>query len=129
MDGNIHRRQNMSRTFNQLIVNIFLAERLEPPGRTPKNWYAAVMAKQKRTSGRTGKTGFTVGAAAFAQISAVEGICLSPPMKKRAAEAASKGLSAEETRRAIIRAYCSGDPFAAFSEWTTEADKKAYGAL
>jgi hypothetical protein len=51
-------------------------------------------------------------------------------MKKRAAEAGGKGLTAEETRRAIIRAYCSGDdPFATFSEWTSEADEKASGGL
>jgi hypothetical protein len=63
------------------------------------------MPKQKHTTGKGGKTGFVVGAAGFAKISAVEGIRLSPAMKKRAAEAASKGLTAEETRRAIIRSY------------------------
>jgi hypothetical protein len=95
-----------------------------------KIWYAAAMPKQKRTTGKGTKTGFIVGATGFAKISAVEGIRLSPAMKKRAAEAASKGRTAEETRRAIIRAYCSGDdPFAAFSEWTSEADEKAYGGL
>ena len=88
------------------------------------------MAKQKDTSGKAGKTGFVVGAAGFAKISAVEGIRLSPAMKKRAAEAGSKGLTAEETRRAIIRAHCShDDPFTAFSEWTSGADEKAYGGL
>jgi len=63
------------------------------------------MAKQKDISGKPGKTAFTVGAAGFAKISAVEGIRLKPAMKKRAAEAASKGLSAEEVRTAIIRSY------------------------
>jgi hypothetical protein len=63
------------------------------------------MAKQKNTAGKSGKTGFVLGAAGFAKISAVEGIRLKPAMKKRAAEAESKGLSAEETRRAIIRSY------------------------
>jgi hypothetical protein len=83
------------------------------------------MTKRKGT-----KTGFVVGAAAFAKISAVEGIHLSPAMKKRAAEAISKGLTLEETRRAIIRSYRSADdPFAAFSEWTSETDEKAYGGL
>jgi hypothetical protein len=78
-------------------------------------WYAVAMSKQKRTTGKGTKTGFGVGAAGFEKISAVEGIRLSPAMKKRAAEAVSKGLTAEETRREIIRAYCSGDdPFAAF---------------
>ena len=88
------------------------------------------MPKQKRTTGKGSKTGLVVGATGFAKISAVEEIRLSPAMKKRAAEAASKGLTAEETRRAIIRGYRSGDdPFAAFSEWTSEADEKAYGGL
>jgi hypothetical protein len=64
------------------------------------------MRKQKkRTTGKSTKTDFVVGAAGFAKISAVEGIRLSPAMKKRAAEASSKGLTAEETRRAIIRSY------------------------
>jgi hypothetical protein len=88
------------------------------------------MAKQKDISGKSGKTGFVVGAANFAKISAVEGIRLSPAMKKRAAEASSKGLTAEETRRAIIRAYCSHDnPFTTFSEWTSEPDEKIYSGL
>ena len=88
------------------------------------------MAKQKDTSGKAGKTGFIIDAAGFAKISAVEGIRLSPAMKKRAAEAGSKGLTPEETRRVIIRAYCSGDdPFAAFSEWTSKADEKGYDRL
>jgi hypothetical protein len=63
------------------------------------------MPKQKHTSGKRGKTGFIVGAAGFAKISAVEGIRLKPGMKKRALEADRKGLSAEETRKAIIRSY------------------------
>lgn len=66
------------------------------------------MPKQKRTAGKGTKRGFVVGAAGFAKISAVEGIRLSPAMKKRAAEAGSKGLTAEETRRAIIRTYRKG---------------------
>jgi hypothetical protein len=66
------------------------------------------MTKQKRTTGKGGKTGFVVGAAAFAKISAVEGIRLSPAAKNRAAEARSKGLTPEETRRAIIRNYRKG---------------------
>jgi hypothetical protein len=74
-------------------------------GEEPKNLVCRGMAKQKRTSGKNGKTGFVVGAAGFAKISAVEGIRLKPAMKKRAAEAGSKGLSAEETRRMIVRSY------------------------
>jgi hypothetical protein len=63
------------------------------------------MPKQKRPTGKTNKTSFVIGRAGFAKISAVEGIRLNPTMEKRAAEALSKGLSAEETRKAIIRAY------------------------
>jgi hypothetical protein len=87
------------------------------------------MPKQKRSTGKTSKTGFVIGRAGFAKIGAVEGIRLKPAMKKRAAEASSKGQSAEEKRKAIIRSYrrSGDDPFATFSEWTSEADEKAYG--
>jgi hypothetical protein len=63
------------------------------------------MPKQQRSTGKSSKTGFIVGRAGFAKISAVEGIRLKPAMKKRAAEATSKGLSAEEYRKAIIRTH------------------------
>jgi hypothetical protein len=63
------------------------------------------MPKQKRSTGKSGKTGFIVGHPGFAKISAVEGIRLKPAMKERAAEAASKGLSAEEYRKVIVRAH------------------------
>ncbi|HEV7881273.1 hypothetical protein [Bradyrhizobium sp.] len=66
------------------------------------------MPKQKRTTGKGTKTGFVVGAAGFAKISAVEGIRLDPAMKKRAEEAGRKGLTAEQTRQAIIRTYRKG---------------------
>jgi len=65
-------------------------------------------AKTKTHPRKSAKTGFVVGTAAFAKISAVEGIRLKPAMKKRALEADRKGLSAEETRKAIIRSYCKG---------------------
>jgi N-acetylmuramic acid 6-phosphate (MurNAc-6-P) etherase len=63
------------------------------------------MAKQKNRTGNSGRSGFVIGAAGFAKISGVEGIRLKTATKKRAAEAASKGLSAEETRKAIIGSY------------------------
>jgi hypothetical protein len=63
------------------------------------------MARLKRSTGKSSKTGFIIGRAGFAKISAVEGIQLKPAMKDRAAEAASKGLSAEEYRKAIIRTH------------------------
>jgi len=64
------------------------------------------MAKQKKPVARTAKTGrFVVGSAGFGKISAVEGIELTPAMKKRASEARAKGLTAEEHRRAIISSH------------------------
>jgi hypothetical protein len=63
------------------------------------------MPKQKTSTGKSGKTGFVIGRAGFMKISAVEGIQLKPAMKKRAAEASSKGLSAEEYRKVIVRTY------------------------
>ena len=63
------------------------------------------MPKQKRSTGKSSKTGFIIGRAGFAKISAVEGIRLKPAMKERAAGATSKGLSAEEYRKAIIRTH------------------------
>jgi hypothetical protein len=77
-------------------------------GEKPKIWYAGTMAKQKNAAGKSGRTGFVVGAAGFAKINAVEGIRLKPAMKKRALEADRNGLSAEETRKAIIRNYRKG---------------------
>ena len=44
----------------------------------------------------------------FAKISEVEGIKLTPAMKKRASDARSKGLTAEEYRRMIIRSHSKG---------------------
>jgi len=63
------------------------------------------MPKQKRSTGKGSKTGFVLGRAGFTKISAVEGIRLKPAMKKRAAEASSKGLSPEEFRKVIVCAH------------------------
>ena len=63
------------------------------------------MPKQKRSTGKGSKTGFVLGHANFRKISAVEGIRLKPAMKKRAAEANSKGLSPEEFRKVIVCAH------------------------
>jgi hypothetical protein len=65
------------------------------------------MAGQKNTSKKTGK-GFVLGRERFAKISAVEGIELSGPMKKRIRESDRKRLSAEARRAAIIRAHSEG---------------------
>jgi hypothetical protein len=63
------------------------------------------MPKQKRTTGKSSKSDFIVGRANFTKISAVEGVRLKPAMEKRAAEATSRGLSAEEYRKVILRTY------------------------
>jgi len=66
------------------------------------------MPKRKRSTAKSAKVGFVIGRASFAKISAVEGIRLKPAMKKRATEAATKGLSAEEYRLMIVRSYRKG---------------------
>jgi hypothetical protein len=64
------------------------------------------MARQKKPAERRDKSGrFTIGADAFAKISAVEGIRTTPAMEKRASEARAKGLSDEEYRQTIIRSH------------------------
>ena len=44
----------------------------------------------------------------FTKISSVEGVVLTPEMKKRLAEFDRKGLSAEERRASILRPYRKG---------------------
>jgi hypothetical protein len=53
-------------------------------------------------------SGATIGRKAFAKISAVEGVRLTPEMKRRAAEFDRKGLSPEERVRAIVAAHRKG---------------------
>jgi hypothetical protein len=69
----------------------------------------SVMPKQRKTTERDAATGrFVIGRARFGKISAVEGIRLTQAMEKRAADAALKGLTAEEYRRTIVRSYRKG---------------------
>jgi hypothetical protein len=63
------------------------------------------MSKPKQPGAKAKKTGFVIGRTAFDKISAVEGIRLTPAMKKRATEAERKGLTPEEYRRTIMRSY------------------------
>jgi hypothetical protein len=64
------------------------------------------MPKTKPSGTKVRKTsGCVIGRDGFGKISAVEGIQLTPAMKKRATEAERKGLSAEEYRQTIIRSY------------------------
>ena len=76
--------------------------------RSARIQYACGMRKQKRLAKKNTSAGFVLGEASFAKISAVEGIRLKPAMKRRAAQAASKGLSPEEYREAIVRAHRKG---------------------
>jgi hypothetical protein len=57
---------------------------------------------------RRAAKGPTLGRDRFAKISEVEGIALTPGMKRRVAEFERMGLSAGEHRRSIIRAYGKG---------------------
>jgi hypothetical protein len=68
--------------------------------------YNDIMAKQRKPTAKGTKVGgFVVGRAHFAKISAVERIERTEVMKKRASDAARKGLTAEEYRRTIVRSY------------------------
>jgi hypothetical protein len=68
----------------------------------------AAMAKQKKAAKGAKSGRFVLGTDRFAKISEVEGIKLTPAMKKRASDARSKGLTGEEYRRAIIRSHSKG---------------------
>jgi hypothetical protein len=70
--------------------------------------YGSSMASQKNPSRKTVGSGFVLGRERFERISAVEGLQLSPAMKKRASESDRKGLSPEARRAAIIRAHSKG---------------------
>ena len=64
------------------------------------------MQKSKRSGAKAKKKGgFVIGRDSFGKISAVEGIRLTPAMKKRATDAEREGLSAEEYRKTIERSY------------------------
>ncbi|MGZ5937518.1 MAG: hypothetical protein ACXWLK_09000 [Rhizomicrobium sp.] len=55
-----------------------------------------------------GSSGVVLGREGFAKISAVEGIKLTPAMKRRSAEFDRKGLSPEERVRAIVAVHRKG---------------------
>ncbi|MET3842746.1 hypothetical protein [Bradyrhizobium sp. OAE829] len=63
------------------------------------------MSNSKQPGTKVKKTRFVIGRDDFSKICAVERIRLTPNMKKRAADAERKGLSAEEYRQTIMRAY------------------------
>jgi hypothetical protein len=68
------------------------------------------MKKQRSPANRRGKkvSSIIIGRERFAKISAVEGIELTPAMKKRAADFDRRGLPGEERRRLIARTYRRG---------------------
>ena len=70
---------------------------------------AAVQVKRGaiQNQGRKGQLqeSYIIGRDSFAKISAIEGIVPSAEAKGRGAEFDRKGLSSEERRRAIIKAY------------------------
>jgi hypothetical protein len=68
----------------------------------------AVMTKQKNVAKGAKSGRFVLGSDRFAKISEVEGIRLTAALKKRASDAQSKGLTAEEYRRTIIRSHRKG---------------------
>jgi hypothetical protein len=63
---------------------------------------------ESRKSAKGGPVGTRIGRQAFAAISAVEGIRLTPEMKRRTAEFDRKGLSTAERIRAIVAIYRKG---------------------
>ncbi len=68
--------------------------------------YNVFVAKQKKPVAKGSKvSGFVVGRARFAKISAVEGIELTDVTEKRASDADRKGVTAEEYRRRIVRSW------------------------
>jgi hypothetical protein len=64
--------------------------------------------KKRGSPSRQPAKRMTLGRDRFAKISAVEGIELTPRMKQRVAEFDRLGLSADQRRRSIIRAYSKG---------------------
>jgi hypothetical protein len=64
------------------------------------------MARSSKTlAKKSSSSKFVLGRERFAKISAVEGISLSPSMKKRAKEFDRLGLSPAERRREILKIY------------------------
>ena len=63
------------------------------------------MTKTLIPPSKSAAKGFKVGRRAFAKISAVEGIYLSPKMARDFGEFDRKGLSADQRRKAIARKY------------------------
>jgi hypothetical protein len=62
-------------------------------------------ASPPKQAARSAKIGLIIGRERFAKISAVEGIELSPEMKRRADEFDRGAVSGAERRRTILRSY------------------------
>ncbi|MDO8878778.1 MAG: hypothetical protein Q8M24_02820 [Pseudolabrys sp.] len=64
-----------------------------------------IASSPKRVKPAAQKTGWAIGHARFAKISAVEGIVFTPAMKARQAALDRAGATAEERREAIMKSY------------------------
>jgi len=102
------KQQRDAAVMRSLCSGTFSAKRNGPKvgGATgTETCYIPGVSKPKQPRTKVKKKGFVIGRASFGKISAVEGIRLTPAMKKRAADAQRRGLSAEEYRQAIMRSY------------------------
>jgi hypothetical protein len=74
--------------------------------KSPANRTSPPSGKRAPPSLKEGSSSnFVLGGDRFAKISAVEGIKLTPAMKKRAKEFDARGLSSEERRKEILKLY------------------------
>ena len=65
-------------------------------------------SQKKKPPKKAGVSGHVIGRTRFTRISEVEGITMSASMLERARMSADNDLSAEETRKVIIRSYRKG---------------------
>jgi len=59
----------------------------------------------RRQKARSASAGHVIGAGAFAAITAVEGLKLSPAAQRRIAEFRRKRMTPDERRAAVLKAY------------------------
>ena len=75
--------------------------------RSPGKRASSLSPKRVSTGGakKASTSKFVLGRERFAKISAVEGIALTPAMKKRAKEFDERGLSPAERRKEVLKLY------------------------
>ena len=64
-----------------------------------------IASSSERAKTAAHESGWVIGSARFAKISAVEGIALTPAMEARQSALDRAGATAKEKRAAIIKAY------------------------